>query len=334
MGEKWNRDATPAEKLMQLFAILFFNNRYFTLTELTGENMLNSSKPSVVRLIKQLERSCIGVLRREIHNKEAYYRLERVETPHPVSLNAEGLTQLALCREFLTHFLPEAMQRETRASLSQAASFLPNDASVSLGMGASISKGRIDYTPYQAFIATLITAIREKKVCSISYRPSLMGKEKKHSFAPKRLLAYHESMYAEGYLVTDEDPVELRYDDSSKLAIHRMTSCTKTERSSKDVPDVPLPTHEAFGFMDGEPFSVKIRFSSHVATYVAERQWSNDQHIEMNDDGSVILHAQMYNIEECIAWILGFGNDAEILEPSELRKEIFEEIKKMYNKYS
>ena len=201
MGKKWNSDATPSEKLLALFAILFFNNRDFSLTELTRNDRLNSSKQSISRLLKQLENSGIGSLHRELRNKEVYYRLERPSMTHPVSLSAEGLSQLALCREFLMDFLPKGMQREMQASLSQAASFLPKNSSLQDGIGSRISKGHIDYTPHQAFITSLIEAIRKRKVCSICYRASLMGEDKQHSFAPKRLLAYHESMYAEGYLV-------------------------------------------------------------------------------------------------------------------------------------
>ncbi|MBQ9452728.1 MAG: WYL domain-containing transcriptional regulator [Desulfovibrio sp.] len=333
MGEKWNRDATPAEKLLALFAILFFNDRAFSLTELTGKESLNSSKPSVARLIKQLERSGIGSLRKEIRDKEAFFRLDRPKRIPAVSLNAEGLSQLALCRDFLMDFLPEAMRREMQASLSQAACFLPEDASLPVGIGASFSKGHIDYTPFQVFIASLVEAIREQKVCSVCYRASLVGEDKKYYFAPKRLLAYHESMYAEGYLITDEDPVALRYDDPMKLAIHRMKSCTITERSAKDVPDVPLPDRNVFGMMPGEPFTAKIRFRPVVATYVAERQWSSDQRVETHDDGSITLHVQVSNVQECVAWILSFGESAEVLEPATLREEIAETVENLYEMY-
>lgn len=85
--------------------------------------------------------------------------------------------------------------------------------------------------------------------------------------------------------------------------------------------------------MEGEPFTATIRFSSDVATYVAERQWSSDQRIDMHDDGSIILHVQVYNVQECITWILSFGDAAEVLEPDDLREEIAETIKNLYRIY-
>ena len=78
----------PFEKLLALFAILFFNNRDFSLAEQMGKDRLNSSKQSIARLLKQLPNSGIGSLHREIRNREAYSRLERPKTTHPVSLNA------------------------------------------------------------------------------------------------------------------------------------------------------------------------------------------------------------------------------------------------------
>ena len=59
MGKKWDGDATPAEKLLSLFSMLLFNNRAYSLSELSGLDKLNMSKASVSRLVRQLEHSGI-----------------------------------------------------------------------------------------------------------------------------------------------------------------------------------------------------------------------------------------------------------------------------------
>ena len=75
MPSKWDSDATPAGKAVTLFTMLLFNNRAFSLTELSSPDRLNVSKPTVLRLIKQLEQACVGNIRRELRCREAYYRL-------------------------------------------------------------------------------------------------------------------------------------------------------------------------------------------------------------------------------------------------------------------
>ncbi len=335
MAKKWDPDSTPASKVLSLFTMLLFNNRAFSLTELTGQDRLNVSKASVARLIKQLERARVGNIQREQRGREAFFRLERPSRIPAISLNSEGLAQLALCREFLTNFLPEAMHKEIQSSLDQMAAFLPSDSrDMPKGIGSTISKGRIDYTPFQDIINTLISAIRENRVCVVRYRAALGGQEKKYDFAPKRLLAFRESLYVEGWHVNDKGNVEVLYDDTSRLAVHRLKECVLTRRTSENVPDVPPPSTEAFGVMEWEPFTVKVRFDASAATYVSERCWSDVQQIEQHKDGSITLHAQMFNKPECIAWILSFGDSAELLEPKELRRELQEIINNLREKYS
>ena len=333
MPKKWDQDGTPSGKVLELFTTLLFNNRAFSLKDLTSENRLNMSKASVLRLIKQLERSRVCNIQREQRGREAFFRLER-SAPIPISFNAEGLAQLALCREFLTNFLPEAMHKDIQASLDQMAAHLPHDClDITSGIGSTISKGRIDYTPFQAMIATLIQAIRENRVCVVRYRAALGGKEKEYDFAPKRLLAYRESLYAEGWRVTDKGAVEILHESSLRLAVHRLKECVLTRRTSEKLPDVPPPSTEGFGIMKGEPFTVAVRFDASAATYVAERRWSDVQRVEQHADGSITLHTQMFNVPECIAWILSFGKTAEVLEPDWLRRDIKETISVMQGKY-
>jgi predicted DNA-binding transcriptional regulator YafY len=50
-------------------------------------------------------------------------------------------------------------------------------------------------------------------------------------------------------------------------------------------------------------------------------------------DGGLILTMQVAGIEEVRRWLLGYGAEAEALEPAELRVALAAEIKKMRNIY-
>ncbi|MBO4312356.1 MAG: WYL domain-containing protein, partial [Desulfovibrionaceae bacterium] len=224
--------------------------------------------------------------------------------------------------------------REMQAGLGQMALLsAQGSGELGSGIGASLSKGRIDYGPFQEIITTLLQAIHSKKVCTVRYR-SANGTEKEYDFAPMRFLVYRESLYAEGWHVTGKGAVECLYDDATRLAVHRLKSCVMTRRGSEKLPEPPAPGNEAFGFMEGEPFSVKIRFAPAVAAYVSEREWSREQRLEQHEDGSVTLEAQMFNVPECVSWVLSFGGDAEVLEPQWLRKEVKKVIGKMRKCYA
>jgi len=333
MAKKWDSDATPSDKLFMLFAILLFNNRAYSLTELMGDNYLNASKATVGRLIRKLERSKIGNLLREKRGREAFYKLEKPVHLPAISMNIDGLRQLSLCREFLTNLLPEKMSAEMQTSLSQAMNYMTHGHGQTYNIGSSLAKGRINYTPFQEILDNIIEAITHGKICKIEYKSACKNESREYEFAPKRILAYRECLYVDGWRVAGSNPVERIYDDALRLAVHRFKKCAILEKSSCTLPDTPYPDSKAMGVMQIEAFEVKIHFSLASSTYVAERQWSDEQTITYNEDGTVILTAQMANVPECISWILGFGESAVVLEPDWLIKEIKATLRKMIKNY-
>ena len=82
-----------------------------------------------------------------------------------------------------------------------------------------------------------------------------------------------------------------------------------------------------------EPFAVSVRFAPEAATYAAERRWSRDQRCEPHDDGSVTLHIKAHNEAECLSWVLGFGDRAQVLAPDWLRREVKKTVHAMTRLY-
>ena len=149
MGRKWNQDMTPSEKLLSVYSMLLFSGREISLTELSRR--LECSKQTVRRLIDQLEAASFGTLLREMRGREVAYRLERPRNLPKISLDPEGLRQLALCRAFMLHLLPENMRDMVDVTLQHAAAYLPEGASSCAmeEMGQAQTKGVIDYSPFQ-----------------------------------------------------------------------------------------------------------------------------------------------------------------------------------------
>lgn len=318
MAKKWNSDATSSEKLLLLFATLLFNDRAFSLAELSSSERLNASKATVLRLLRQLESAKIGVIIREKRGRESFYRLEH-NSPPAFSLNPEALSQLALCRDLILHLLPENLRDNTAMALARLGSLTKT---IPCLPAASLVRGRIDYDPFQGILSDLEKAIREKMVCKIVYRAAQKQEERTHLFAPKRLLAYHETIYAEGWLLDDETPAQRKYDDPLRLALQRFKSCELTGISSGDFPELPALQDNSFGFFVEEPFMAKIRFSGDIAYYIMERTWSRNQLIEKHQDDSVTLTLEIANFREGLSWVLGFGENAVVMEPDWFVKEV------------
>ncbi|MBD5607451.1 MAG: WYL domain-containing protein [Desulfovibrio sp.] len=329
MPKKWDGDSTSSEKLLQLFATLLFNKRAFSLSELSSPAQLNASKPTVSRLLEKLERSGIGRLIREERGRETYFSLDHKSAQIP-PISADDVAAIALCRDLVAHLLPERTRLETANIISRLGGRSGDARSPE---AISLTRGRVDYAPYQEIFAALELAIRKKLVCQVSYLASANSKPREYPFAPLRLLCSQETIYIEGWILETENPAKRKYDDPSRLALHRFQSCELTEISSAKTPSLPPLKNDALGLLEQDPFEAKIHFAPTAANYVAERIWSKDQTIERREDGSIILTARMANFPEALAWVLSFGKSAVALEPSWFARAIREELRDAARNY-
>ena len=287
----------------------------------------------MTRLLVQLEGSHFGKVHRSSKGREALYQLEKPRQLPTVCLNAEGLAQLALCRELLTNLLPDTMHKEMEISLRQAVAFLPHGSQdLPDHIGTNLSKGRIDYKPFQATLGIVLQAIRDCRVCEITYKGAALAQEKTFDFAPRLMIAFRESLLVQGFVVNAKGTALPLYEKPTTLALHRIKTCTATRREAC-VPDIPEPDNTAFGIMEGEPFTAEVRFAAAAAAYVAERQWSAQQSIEHLEDGSLTLHVQGQSVPEFLSWVLSFGKTAEVLSPVWLRNKVGDTVGELYALY-
>jgi proteasome accessory factor B len=84
---------------------------------------------------------------------------------------------------------------------------------------------------------------------------------------------------------------------------------------------------------DDTPVRIAIRFSPEVAQRVAETRWHPSQVDELEADGSLLWRANVSGVLEIRAWILGWGPDAEVLEPPELRAWVSERHRQAAARY-
>lgn len=330
MGAKWG-EASPAEKLLTMYTMLLISPRALSLGQLAER--MECSKQTVSRLVSQLEGSQFGKVLREQRGREAFFSLDKPRRPPGVSISAEGLSQLALCRDFLLRLLPPGMAGELERNLERAEALVDTGEPV-YGIGESLSKGRIDYGPFEAILRKLVSAIAQKRACVATYRARRDKPAKTWSFAPMRLLAYHECLYVAGWRITDKNRVEKVYDNPMRLALQRFQNLEVTRRSTAGLPALDCNSSPGLGIMEGEPFEVAAWFSPAAATYATERQWSEGQKVEELADGSVILRVTALNAKECAAWILGFGASAKVISPEWLKMEIAAEIAAMAEQYA
>ena len=92
---------------------------------------------------------------------------------------------------------------------------------------------------------------------------------------------------------------------------------------------------DSFGVRSGsQATQVQIRFSEKVADYIREKRWHPSQELKSRRDGSVELSMVVSNLEEVMRWVLGWGGEAEVIKPAELRAKIKEAARIILKKNS
>jgi proteasome accessory factor B len=83
----------------------------------------------------------------------------------------------------------------------------------------------------------------------------------------------------------------------------------------------------------GPDAHVVVRFSSLVAQNVAEVAWHKTQRLEFRADGSLDFHVDVSGLNEIVWWILGYGDQAEVLRPPGLRRLVAQRAANMLRMY-
>ena len=77
-----------------------------------------------------------------------------------------------------------------------------------------------------------------------------------------------------------------------------------------------------------------MRFGRLVADNVAEVAWHKTQRVTRNEDGTIDFHATVSGLNEISWWILGYGEQAEVLRPAKLRELVAAHAIRMVQRYS
>jgi predicted DNA-binding transcriptional regulator YafY len=83
----------------------------------------------------------------------------------------------------------------------------------------------------------------------------------------------------------------------------------------------------------GPDRKVVIRFEKMVAQNVNEVNWHKTQETKWNDDGSLEFRVTVSGLSEISWWIIGYGDQAKVLAPRELRNMIVQRAERTVERY-
>jgi len=126
------------------------------------------------------------------------------------------------------------------------------------------------------------------------------------------------------------------YSDIKLLTLHRMLEAQVLDKPASAPVGFNLDRYIASGELDfavGGTITLKAMFSASAAFHLAERPLSDDQTIAEQKYGHMLVTATVQDTSELRWWLLGFGDQVEVLAPAELRDEFTQVARSILSQY-
>jgi proteasome accessory factor B len=300
-----------------------------TLAQLCGE--LGVAKRTVQRDIAVLTEAGIPVTSDMRNGTVFWHLMEGFHAEAPISFTLTEQMALYFSKGLFKPLQGTPIYESLETAIQKIGSQLPAQSFRflrGLGQGISVSNfGLKDYSHSKEVINALTQAVFNKRTVTILHRSPQHEHAIEREVNPYKLWYVNNGLYMVGH--------DHREDDLRTFAVERIQSAKLTNRRFEMPPDFNFDEFQrtAFNVIWGEPQEVKIRFSPSQAPYIRERTWHPSQKIETCGDGSIILTLNVGDLWEVKRWLIGFGAEAEALQPKELRNEIEQESEKLVARF-
>ena len=287
--------------------------------------LFGTSRRTIFRDLKELQ--AIGVPY-HYDAKTGGYTIEPEFFLPPVDLNLQEALSLLL----LAHKAGRQIQLPFRKSALLAALKIENNLpakirqycnlalqNISTVSGAQAPTDILDRT-----FAGLQKAIINKRKVNIRYHSLFEDKIIDIELCPYHLLYNQRAWYVLGH-----------------SSLHKSVRTFKLNRIKElEITDKCFLGGERFDVADffgrawsmipeGRLYHVKLRFLPKVANNVTEVQWHSTQKITRNSDGSATVEFRVDGLGEITWWILGYGDQVQVLAPKVLRNKVVEVAESM-----
>ena len=313
-------------RLLKLITMLQ-TRRDYTADELARE--LEVSRRTVFRDLNMLEMAHIPYF---FDAERGGYRISKHFFLPPINLTiAEALAVLMLTGRLRGGRQLPLISHGAKAAM-KVESALP--ASIRNHVGSVIERLHLDFARaprhegLDAMFDDLTVAIAQKRTCKMVYISFHDQKQITTTVRPLHLVFMSRAWYVLAYAAKFREVRTFKLGRIRKLTV---TDKTFTEPQAVDVED---HFGQAWQMIpEGTLYDVHVHFAPKVAANVAEVNWHGSQRVEWNDDGSVEFHATVDGLGEITWWILGYGDQAEVVAPPALRRRIADAATAVTAKY-
>jgi predicted DNA-binding transcriptional regulator YafY len=317
------RKGKPAKKYSQAGRVhdiirLIEARHGITIEELAEETGVH--RRTIHRDLNAIEEAGYPLVSEWINGSKVYRFLTRFKDIPPINFTLQELMTLSFLSSQL-HFLESTpFHEDMEAIFRKVNSVLPPRYVAHMERITRVSlpllQGGRDYSKVNQSIRLIRDALLYQNRLQLSYLAPGKKKAAEYQVDPYTLIFYKGGLYLLGYAHNRKG---LR-----TFALERVTQVV-VEKERFEMPEDFNPeerVRSAFGLVEEKAMTVAVRFSAEIAHTVEGRLWHPSQKIEKREDGSIILSFSAGGKMEIISWILSYGRHAEVLEPTELRKQV------------
>lgn len=185
-------------------------------------------------------------------------------------------------------------------------------------------------------VDTVSDAITQNKKIRYQYFEYTVDKERRFRHDGK---VYEVSPFA--LIWDDENYYLLAWDSKSQKMKHyrvdKMYKVSMTELEREGLKefekvDMSAYTKTVFGMFGGNEQKVRLRFSNKLVGAVLDR-FGRDIIVIKDGDDHFTVNVNVVVSQQFLAWVFGFGTDAEIISPEEIRNEMKNQALAVFQKY-
>jgi len=240
-----------------------------------------------------------------------------------------------LAREHLEPLLPVSTVKHLRPHFESAKHVL-DAIKTDSGAPAWKDKVRVLHRGPKLMPPAIITEVQEQvyealllnRQLAVSYKSRGYEKPKDYEINPLGLVL-KDGLF---YLVCTFSG----YEDVRLLTLHRMSVARKLDIPCHAPAGFNLDAYISSGELDfavGGDIKLKARISKQVAFHLEERPLGFDQKLTPSGEDFWLLDVTVQDTNELRWWLMGFGDQVEVLEPFGLRQEFGEIARAMTNNY-
>lgn len=266
-----------------------------------------------------------------VNGRKVYRFLTRFKDVPPISFTLQELMTLSFLRSQLDFLEGTPFHQDMEAIFGKVNSVLPPRYAAHMeriaGVSLPLLQGRRDYRRVFQPLRELRDALIYQYRVTIEYRATGKRETAGYLVDPYTLIFHRGGLYLMGYA---HNRNALR-----TFSVERIVS-VRTEKERFELPADYRPQQQlrhAFGIVEEEAVSIRVRFSPSVAHAVRDRIWHPTQRVTDEADGGVVIALEAGGSLEILSWVLSYGSHAEILEPPELRCEMERITAEMAGRY-